>query len=161
MSQENVDEFAHSIEGGKALDESLSVFREFILALHPDQVTSIKDVLGDLVSAADINATSAQTAAFLLDNFAHGVADGTDGWRDDDQSFVHPWGFDVGDIEVPVSVWFGDEDLMVPARHGEWLGSHVPGARVRRFPGDGHLSLMMNRSGELLDETLDLAGAKW
>jgi pimeloyl-ACP methyl ester carboxylesterase len=161
MSQENVDEFAQSLEEGAALDGSLGVFREFLLALRPDEIESPRDLLGDLVSEADLKATTPKTAAFLLANFVHGIADGTSGWRDDDQAFVHPWGFDVGSIEVPVSIWFGDQDLMVPARHGEWLGSHVPRARVRRFPDDGHLSLMMNRSGELLDEVLDLAGAKW
>jgi pimeloyl-ACP methyl ester carboxylesterase len=161
MSQENVDEFARSLEGGEALEESLGFVREFMLALRPDQLHSARDLLGDLVSDADIQATTVQTATFLLANFTHGIAVGTEGWRDDDQAFVRPWGFAVDSIEVPAAVWFGDQDLMVPARHGEWLGSHVPRARVRRFPDDGHISLMMNRSGELLDEVLDLAGGKW
>ena len=161
MSQDNVDEFAQSLEGGAALDASLGVFREFLLALRPDQLESARDLLGDLVSEADVRATTPTTAAFLLANFTHGIAGGTSGWRDDDQAFVRPWGFDVDSIDVPVAVWFGDQDLMVPARHGEWLGSHVPRARVRRFPDDGHISLMMSRSGELLDELLDLAGGKW
>ena len=67
--------------------------------------------------------------------------------------FVQSWVFDV--------LHRGDADMMVPARHGEWLGDHLRGARVRRFPDDGHISLMMNRSGELLDEVLDLVGGKW
>jgi pimeloyl-ACP methyl ester carboxylesterase len=161
MSQDNVDEFSQSLEGGAALDESLGVFRDFLLALRPDEVKSVRDVLGDLVSEADIQATTPRIATFLLANFVRGVSGGTDGWRDDDQAFVHPWGFDVDAIEVPVGIWFGDDDLMVPARHGEWLGSHVRGARTRRYPDDGHISLMMNRSGELLDDVLDLAGGKW
>ena len=30
---------------------------------------------------------------------------------------------------------------MVPHTHGDWLAAHVPGARLYRRPGQGHLSL--------------------
>ena len=161
MSLDNQAEFAQTLEGGSALDESLAVFREVILALRPEEIGSIKDVFGDLVSEADVEAATPKITAFLLGNIATGLANGTGGWHDDDQAFVRPWGFDVDAMVVPVGIWFGDADRMVPARHGEWLASHMPGARVRRFPADGHLSLMLSRSGELLDEILDLAGGKW
>ena len=39
---------------------------------------------------------------------------GVEGWVDDDFAFLAPWGFDVGAIEVPVLVWQGEHDLMVP-----------------------------------------------
>ena len=96
----------------------------------------------------------------VLENVVHGVETSTDGWRDDDQAFLHDWG-STGLDAGPVAVWFGDQDLMVPARHGEWLGDSIPGARARRFPDDGHLTLALNRHDEQLDELLDLAGGKW
>ena len=40
---------------------------------------------------------------------------------------VKSWGFDVSAITVPVAVWQGDEDLMVPAAHGRGLAGHVAG----------------------------------
>ena len=61
------------------------------------------------------------------------------GWVDDDLAMVEPWGFDVDEITVPVTVAYGSEDVLVPAAHGEWLSRHVPGARVVVDDSAGHL----------------------
>ena len=45
------------------------------------------------------------------------------------------WGFDVAGIDVPVSIWQGGDDLMVPGAHGRWLAEHVAGAEARLLPG--------------------------
>ena len=47
---------------------------------------------------------------------------------------------------------------MVPAAYGRWLAGHIPRARARLRPGEGHLSLQANRFGEVLDDLTDLAG---
>jgi pimeloyl-ACP methyl ester carboxylesterase len=60
------------------------------------------------------------------------------GWVDDDLASVRPWGFAVGDITVPVLVWYGSVDVLVPPAHGEWLAAHVPGCIVK-VDGSGHL----------------------
>ena len=78
-----------------------------------------------------------------------GLAPGIDGWLDDDLAFVKPWGFDVARINVPVSIWQGDEDLMVPGAHGRWLAAHVAGAESRLLPDEGHLTLFGNRIGDI------------
>jgi pimeloyl-ACP methyl ester carboxylesterase len=35
----------------------------------------------------------------------------------------------------------GDQDLMVPFAHGQWLEAALPSATVRLMPGEGHISL--------------------
>ena len=70
---------------------------------------------------------------------------------------LRPWGFDVGDITVPVAVWQGTQDMMVPFAHAEWLAAHVPGARAP--PGRGRGShLAADADAAILDDLLDLAG---
>ena len=70
-----------------------------------------------------------------------GLRASSDGWLDDDLAFVSPWGFDVASISVPVLITQGDQDLMVPFAHGQWLASAVPSATVRLMDGEGHISL--------------------
>jgi pimeloyl-ACP methyl ester carboxylesterase len=161
MAAENVHEFAMTLEAGPAYDELLAGYREFFLALTPDQVTSPRDLLGDLVSERDTAATTPEALAFLLENFSTALAPGYGGWRDDDQAFVKPWGFDVASIDVPVAIWFGDHDLSVPASHGEWLSVNVSGAERHRLTGEGHLSFMVERLGDVFDDLWKQAKLPW
>jgi pimeloyl-ACP methyl ester carboxylesterase len=49
-------------------------------------------------------------------------------------------GFDLAEIKIPVEVRFGADDVLVPASHGHWLASHVPGATVVVTTGAGHMT---------------------
>ncbi len=67
-------------------------------------------------------------------------ANGVGGWVDDGLALVsRPWGFDVGQITVPVLVRYGATDVFVPPAHGEWLAAHVPGCVVKVDDDAGHL----------------------
>ena len=70
---------------------------------------------------------------------------------------MRPWGFDVAAITVPVSVWQGAHDKMVPFSHGQWLaaGSRARGSHL--FDDEGHISLM-HRIAEMFVELRELAG---
>ena len=74
--------------------------------------------------------------ASTREEFAQGVW----GWVDDDLAFVTPWGFDVGELRVPVEIRYGATDVLVPAAHGEWLAAHIPDAAVTIDQQGGHLS---------------------
>lgn len=76
---------------------------------------------------------------------------GPDGMVDDDLAYVRAWGFDVADAgRTPVLIAHGGKDRVVPYSHGEWLGRVIPGADVRVFPEDGHISVL-TRAEALLD----------
>jgi pimeloyl-ACP methyl ester carboxylesterase len=77
-----------------------------------------------------------------------------DGWVDDDLAFTREWGFDLASLDLPVTVWQGSDDLMVPFGHGEWLVEHIPGASARLLQGDGHLSIVVGRAAEIVDDLL-------
>jgi len=90
-------------------------------------------------------------ADFMAGSVRSAVSNGIDGWFDDDLAFTRPWGFDLADIRVPVRVWQGAEDHMVPESHGRWLAAHIPGARPELRPEHGHLSLDLAAAGDIFD----------
>src|ERR1700733_3122662 len=79
---------------------------------------------------------------------AHGAGDQV--WWDDGAAKLTNWGFDLGDIRVPVKVWHGRQDRFVPVQHGQWLAASVPGAEADISDRDGHLT-MIGRVGEIHD----------
>jgi pimeloyl-ACP methyl ester carboxylesterase len=99
------------------------------------------DVLASLMCPADLAFVETPTGQQVEGTMAEGLAAGAQGWLDDDTSFVSPWPFDVGRIEVPTLVTHGDEDRFAPVSHAHWLGAHVAGSALVVRPGEGHLSM--------------------
>jgi pimeloyl-ACP methyl ester carboxylesterase len=156
MGQENLAEFDAAVAGPEALTSFLEpAARELASVTGAD----VAPGLGDLASAADKAALTGEFADYLAASFRAAVASGVAGWRDDDLAFVADWGFTMADAGAgaPVAVWQGDQDMMVPWSHGQWLAAHIPGARVHLLPGEGHLTLV-HAFGAILDDLMDLAG---
>lgn len=117
--------------------------------------TDVAASLGDLAAPIDVAALQRPEASDLADylaaSFRAACVGGIDGWRDDDLAFVRDWGYSLAAIGVPVSVWQGAQDRMVPYAHGDWLAAHVPGATAHLEPDEGHISLVL-QIGRLLDD---------
>jgi pimeloyl-ACP methyl ester carboxylesterase len=146
MGEGNVAEFGAALEGTGALTENVTSQAEGILAATPEQLA---DALRPHLSEVDAKALTGELATFLLETIRAGLDPGIQGWLDDDLEFVKPWGFDLGSIGVPVLVSQGEQDKMVPPGHGRWLGENVAGAEARIFPEEGHLTLTVNRIGDV------------
>jgi pimeloyl-ACP methyl ester carboxylesterase len=153
MGEENVEEYTAAFAGAEALEAFLATHKDLFSVTGEEVAAS----LGDLAPAVDRAALTGEMADVMAASFRRAGAQGIVGWRDDDLTHLRPWGFRVGDITVPVAIWQGREDRMVPFAHAEWLAANVAGARVHFVEGEGHLSLL-NRMGPILDDLLDLAG---
>lgn len=73
--------------------------------------------------------------------FTRAVAEGVrrpGGVVDDYRSYVAPWGFAYEAITVPVAVWQGADDPLVPVAWSEEAARRVPGATLTVVPGCGH-----------------------
>jgi pimeloyl-ACP methyl ester carboxylesterase len=154
MGPENVEEFAAAESGREALTDFLTKAAGGLAEITGAQVAA---GLGDLISAADRAALTGDYADYLAASFRAALSSGVAGWHDDDLAFAGDWGFWFP-AAVPVAIWQGDQDRMVPFAHGQWLARHVPGARAHLVRGEGHLSLVRHRYGEILDDLLHLAG---
>ena len=84
------------------------------------------------------------------------IQKGVDGWLDDDFALYEDWGFDLDSIHVPVSIWRGGKDNLIPTAHTEWLARHVPGAQLKSLDDEGHISLFTRHYNEILKDLIDL-----
>jgi len=154
MAQLNIDEFNAALAGEAALREYLA--REGEQFRHVTGA-DIVAALGDALPAADQIVATGEWAEHESGGLRRALEHGFDGWVDDDLAFTQPWGFDLGSIRVPVHVWQGELDRLVPWSHGRWLAEHIPGARFTLAAGQGHFSLGVANRDQILD---DLLGAK-
>jgi pimeloyl-ACP methyl ester carboxylesterase len=148
MGPENVEEFALAQEGGPQYEAQIAAYGESFAASTTDNVV---ELFGGLLSEPDkaVFEPLERRAAFVA-SLHQGFEFGSSGFYDDDKAMMTEWGFDPTTIAVPVSVWFGDQDLMVPRTHGEWLAKNLPTATRYFFEGDGHVTLVINHTDELL-----------
>lgn len=54
--------------------------------------------------------------------------------------FSKHWGFEIADIEVPLIIWQGRDDPIVPLRHSSHQAALARTARVVHEPGVGHFA---------------------
>ena len=139
MDKSNVREVRWALEGEERLSDELE--REvagYLERLDEDPVAVLSDIE---LSHSDRAVLQAPDVRRLLGASTREMfAQGATGWVDDDLAFIGPWGFDVGEIEVPVDVRYGATDVLVPPGHGEWLGAHIRDANVIVDEDGGHLS---------------------
>jgi pimeloyl-ACP methyl ester carboxylesterase len=79
---------------------------------------------------------------------------GTQGVLDDYRIFGAPWGFALEEIAVPVHLWEGTEDHTGTPGYSEFLLRHIPDARLTIVPGEGHISLLPHKAGDILSALL-------
>jgi pimeloyl-ACP methyl ester carboxylesterase len=168
MGPENIEEFG----AAESSPSDLTAFLEKeAAALGSVTGGDIITGLGGLIDDADKAVLTGEYADYMAAALRAAVARGVAGWYEDDMAFVSDWGFELGpdttavrgvpgadDPPAPVAVWQGDQDRMVPFGHGQWLASHLPGARVHLLPGEGHLSLEHHHYDAILTDLLDMAG---
>jgi pimeloyl-ACP methyl ester carboxylesterase len=151
MAPENHEEFGAALVGESALRDYLVPQGAALAEVTGEQVG---EALGGLVDAPDLAVLTGEYADAVAESFRAAVSHGIDGWLDDDLAFTSPWGFALEEIRVPVSLWQGDQDRMVPFAHGRWLAEGLPDVRAHLLTGEGHLSVGLGRFDEIVEETV-------
>src|SRR6266540_1259018 len=138
MSLGNVEEFTRARSGEAA-------YRPLVERLAREAVAAVE--AGELQIPPDDNLPEADLAALRGRLLERGhdertrmaYLSGVDGWIDDIMAMTRSWGFDLSQIDVSVSVWYGPDDVFSSRGHAEWLMAHVFGAERRELPTGGHL----------------------
>ena len=154
MGEENVEDFEAAVQGREVYTRLLEKTLPPVFEATPEQLVS---AFGGLVTSVDAAFITGDFADYLSRVFGRAGAQGIVGAREDGLAVVEPWGFDLGGITVPVAVWQGRHDAMVPFAHGEWLAANVAGATPHLFDDQGHLSLFAQLDA-ILEDLKDLGG---
>jgi pimeloyl-ACP methyl ester carboxylesterase len=148
QGEQNLEEWAAALQGPEVLEAHLLPLADEIRAASAED---LRDLMVTLLPPVDRDVLTGDRAVSAKVNMDRAVAVGVAGWRDDDIAFTRPWGFELGAIRVPVLLWQGVQDKMVPASHGRWLAERIPGVEAHISEPDGHLSIAVGRLGEIYD----------
>ena len=93
--------------------------------------------------------------AMFVDDLLNGSRFQTSAPLSDLILFTRHWGFTAADVGVPVRWWHGDEDHIVPLRHGRHLVDRLPDATLTVIDGESHLG-GLGIAEEVLGTLMDL-----
>jgi pimeloyl-ACP methyl ester carboxylesterase len=138
MGEDNVSEFKAAMAGPEQLSRFLGPQRAQLLKATPEEIAELWE---SLLPPVDKAVLAGKLGPFLVSNLKKGLRPGYEGQKDDDLAFVSGWGFRPSDVSVPLLLWQGKHDKMVPFAHGMWLAEHIREADARLSSDDGHLTL--------------------
>lgn len=115
----------------QAADEIRANPASHVATLSPEMTESDRRVVAD-----------AGIRALLAENYAEALRGSADGWIDDAIAFRSPWGFDLADIQVPVLLWHGQDDVFSPVAHARWLADQIPDAITSIRPATAHFDAL-------------------
>jgi pimeloyl-ACP methyl ester carboxylesterase len=150
MAEADLDWLAMALHGVESLRAAMEA------EAGPMRTISAEDVAASFegaVGPADLVALRGEISEVLARSWNLGCVT-IDGWLDDLIASVNPWGFELSDIAVPISIWHGDQDRIVPPTHARWLAAHTPGADFHLVEGEGHISVVATPLPTILDDLL-------
>jgi pimeloyl-ACP methyl ester carboxylesterase len=154
MSKDNVEGYGVALQGEAADRPAAEAARlQMLSASAADLIAGMGEGLCD----ADRAAITAESAEDTAANIREALRGSADGWIDDDLAAVKPWGFDVGQVAVPTTLWHGTEDRLVPVTHGQWLAARIPDVVAHFEEGEGHASIEVKNLERMLQELVTLS----
>ena len=79
-----------------------------------------------------------ENAEEILVQMKEAFKNGVSGTVSEMQLYCREWGFDVSNIQVPVELWHGIEDTLVPIASAQALAKKLPNCQQHYVEGKGH-----------------------
>ena len=88
--------------------------------------------------------------ALMLESTAQALRQGGRGPAWELTLIARPWDFRLADVRMPVTLWQGLADQILPAAMARRLAGALPACDAHYLPGEGHLSLVARHIEEVL-----------
>ena len=117
---------------------------------NPESVLSLFTELSEVDKAMLARPDVVQTLGQMVtESFRQGTRGAAWDWKIE----ARPWGFALQDIKMPVNIWHGEEDKLVPMEQARIQTRAIPDTRLKLWPNEGH-TLFVNRLEELLSSVV-------
>ena len=95
-----------------------------------------------------LSGTNAQE--LVLASAVEGVRQGSKPLLEEIRIYSKFWGFELSDLNIPVSLFQGEVDIDVPASMARYQAELIPNCELNLYPTDGHFSLLVNHVDEII-----------
>lgn len=126
-----------------------------ILAKWYIQITKGKmmsDRAGELLPPVDLEVVTDEKYKPTFErNIQEAFGESAEGIKKDIELLISPWGFDPGSVRVPVELWYGGQDWIVPPETEQELIRKIPDITANYLPDEGHFSLPIRHFRDILE----------
>jgi len=120
-----------------------------LMQLFPETMLSMMS--GDAPECDKRAIKETEFATIMVKAAQEGFQLGTVGLSQDLVIYGSHWGFDISEIKVPVKVWHGEMDTVVPVIFGKLFESFIPNCTAVFFANEGHISIVPNHLHTFID----------
>lgn len=131
------------------------VITGLVLGLYPVSSQVFDLVIGTFPEGDRRVFRSPMIKEMFIDDLVRGATRGLRAPSYDALLFARDWGFSLRAIRVPVRIWHGDADFLVPLEHAHRMAKLIPDAEVYVRPGESHLG-GFGAAAEVMTTLLDL-----
>lgn len=108
-----------------------------------------RTLVGGSLPAANRECLDAKTLAGLARVWREGIGRSVQGALSDAQIYARDWDVPFGKISVPMDVWYGEQDSLIPL-HALAPFEAIPGMALHILPNEGHYSLALRHAATIL-----------
>lgn len=101
-------------------------------------------------ASADQALMRGEMGQLMLESWREALNTGIEGISADARIYGTPWGWRLAELRVPVYLWHGEADIIVPPSVGRYYAERVPGIESHFSPDDGHFSVVLNHRDDII-----------
>jgi pimeloyl-ACP methyl ester carboxylesterase len=114
-----------------------------------DPEKQLDDAIAGMVEADRLILGDPAKRAVMIANAAEMWRQGNRGVYDEALCLARPWGFPIDGVSVPVRIWHGTRDRVVPVGMGRYIERTVAHAVATYYPNEAH-HMVLDRWSEIL-----------